>query len=69
MREWNAPEKADILVSELLGSIGDNELSPECLDGAQSFLKGRKFVFILLNTFLCLSSFLLFLRGWHKYTL
>ncbi|CAL9118777.1 unnamed protein product [Musa acuminata var. zebrina] len=39
MRCWNAPEKADILVSELLGSFGDNELSPECLDGAQTFLK------------------------------
>lgn len=39
MRWWNAPEKADILVSELLGSFGDNELSPECLDGAQRFLK------------------------------
>jgi len=39
MRDWQAPEKADILVSELLGSFGDNELSPECLDGAQRFLK------------------------------
>ncbi|CAG8462718.1 31176_t:CDS:10 [Gigaspora margarita] len=39
MRFWKAPEKADILVSELLGSFGDNELSPECLDGAQKFLK------------------------------
>jgi hypothetical protein len=39
MRHWQAPEKADILVSELLGSFGDNELSPECLDGAQGFLK------------------------------
>ncbi len=39
MRVWQAPEKADILVSELLGSFGDNELSPECLDGAQAFLK------------------------------
>eukprot|EP01117_Protostelium_nocturnum_P013830 TRINITY_DN5206_c0_g1_i2.p1 TRINITY_DN5206_c0_g1~~TRINITY_DN5206_c0_g1_i2.p1 ORF type:complete len:626 (+),score=226.31 TRINITY_DN5206_c0_g1_i2:52-1929(+) len=39
MRVWNAPEQADILVSELLGSFGDNELSPECLDGAQRFLK------------------------------
>ncbi|XP_034947446.1 protein arginine N-methyltransferase 5 [Chelonus insularis] len=38
MRVWEAPEKADILVSELLGSFGDNELSPECLDGAQKFL-------------------------------
>ncbi|CAM0135156.1 unnamed protein product [Umbelopsis sp. WA50703] len=39
MRKWKAPEKCDILVSELLGSFGDNELSPECLDGAQKFLK------------------------------
>ncbi|XP_075525629.1 protein arginine N-methyltransferase 5 isoform X3 [Dermacentor variabilis] len=39
MRDFEAPEKADILVSELLGSFGDNELSPECLDGAQRFLK------------------------------
>lgn len=39
MRYWLAPEKADILVSELLGSFGDNELSPECLDGAQKFLR------------------------------
>lgn len=39
MRCWDAPENADILVSELLGSFGDNELSPECLDGAQRFLK------------------------------
>ena len=40
MRVWDAPERADIIVSELLGSFGDNELSPECLDGAQRFLKG-----------------------------
>ena len=40
MRVWSAPELADIIVSELLGSFGDNELSPECLDGAQKFLKG-----------------------------
>ncbi|KAJ1450434.1 PRMT5 arginine-N-methyltransferase-domain-containing protein [Pelagophyceae sp. CCMP2097] len=39
MRLWNAPELADLLVSELLGSFGDNELSPECLDGAQKCLK------------------------------
>ena len=39
MRSWQAPEQADILVSELLGSFGDNELSPECLDGAQRFLR------------------------------
>lgn len=39
MRSWNPTEKCDILVSELLGSFGDNELSPECLDGAQVYLK------------------------------
>jgi protein arginine N-methyltransferase 5 len=39
MREWQPNMLADILVSELLGSFGDNELSPECLDGAQRFLK------------------------------
>ncbi|CAF0938087.1 unnamed protein product [Didymodactylos carnosus] len=39
MRNWRAFCKADILVSELLGSFGDNELSPECLDGAQRYLK------------------------------
>jgi PRMT5 arginine-N-methyltransferase len=32
---WHWHWQADILVSELLGSWGDNELSPECLDGAQ----------------------------------
>jgi protein arginine N-methyltransferase 5 len=38
MRLWNPPasEYADVIVSELLGSFGDNELSPECLDGAQA---------------------------------
>ncbi|EZA48205.1 hypothetical protein DMN91_012321 [Ooceraea biroi] len=39
MRDWNPPEKADIIVSELLGSFGDNELSPECLDNVVKFLK------------------------------
>ncbi|KAM5444036.1 putative type II protein arginine methyltransferase [Microsporum ferrugineum] len=28
----------DIIVSELLGSFGDNELSPECLDGVEHLL-------------------------------
>ncbi|KAJ1343630.1 hypothetical protein BSLG_001899 [Batrachochytrium salamandrivorans] len=35
MRYWHPEDKADILVSELL----DNELSPECLDGAQGLIK------------------------------
>ncbi|TKA82388.1 hypothetical protein B0A55_01418 [Friedmanniomyces simplex] len=45
MRTWPGPlkpsgeiGKADILVSELLGSFADNELSPECLDGVQHVL-------------------------------
>ncbi|EIN04806.1 PRMT5-domain-containing protein [Punctularia strigosozonata HHB-11173 SS5] len=39
MRAVELPAQVDILVSELLGSFGDNELSPECLDGAQRFLQ------------------------------
>ncbi|SPO03853.1 related to SHK1 KINASE-BINDING protein [Cephalotrichum gorgonifer] len=47
MRSWSGPllskagevlakyGKVDILISELLGSFADNELSPECLDGIQ----------------------------------
>lgn len=41
MRNWRPleAEKVDLLVSELLGSFGDNELSPECLDCAQHCTK------------------------------
>ena len=53
MRFWDAPEKADILVSELLGSFGDNELSPECLDGAQKFLKGKQRRHLYPNIYFC----------------
>jgi protein arginine N-methyltransferase 5 len=38
MRDFVPEEKIDIVVSELLGSFGDNELSPECLLGIQKFL-------------------------------
>ena len=45
MRAWRGPiladgsiGKIDILISELLGSFADNELSPECLDGIQHVL-------------------------------
>jgi protein arginine N-methyltransferase 5 len=34
----NSHGRVDILVSELLGSFADNELSPECLDGVQHVL-------------------------------
>ncbi|SHO78148.1 Similar to S.cerevisiae protein HSL7 (Protein arginine N-methyltransferase) [Malassezia sympodialis ATCC 42132] len=43
MRTLSVPasmsDRADVVVSELLGSFGDNELAPECLDGAMRFLK------------------------------
>ena len=44
MRHWTGPnidgenKNVDILISELLGSFADNELSPECLDGVQHLL-------------------------------
>lgn len=43
MRKIQVPEPVDVLVSELLGSFGDNEASPECLDGAMRFLKRQLF--------------------------
>ena len=39
IRKWETDDTFDIILSELLGSFGDNELAPECLDGAQRFLK------------------------------
>lgn len=40
MRVWDTPHRADLIVSELLGSFGDNELSPECLYEAERLLRG-----------------------------
>lgn len=34
-----APSRRRVQVSELLGSFGDNELSPECLDGAAALCR------------------------------
>ena len=39
MRDWRPGPILDIVISELLGSFGDNELSPECLLGASHLLK------------------------------
>ncbi|CDO56203.1 similar to Saccharomyces cerevisiae YBR133C HSL7 Protein arginine N-methyltransferase that exhibits septin and Hsl1p-dependent bud neck localization and periodic Hsl1p-dependent phosphorylation [Geotrichum candidum] len=36
MRDWQPSVRLSIIVSELLGSFGDNELSPECLDGLEA---------------------------------
>lgn len=42
MRQWSGPDgEADLVVSELLGSFGDNELSPECLDGVWRYSSRR----------------------------
>lgn len=38
MRTYNPEYYSDIILSELLGSFGDNELSPECLFGTQRFM-------------------------------
>jgi protein arginine N-methyltransferase 5 len=38
MRSWKPSTLVDIMVSELLGSLGDNEASPECIYGAWSCL-------------------------------
>jgi protein arginine N-methyltransferase 5 len=38
MRNFRPDYKIDIVISELLGSFGDNELSPECLLPIQEFL-------------------------------
>ncbi len=39
MRNWQPEQLGDIMVSELLGSFGDNELEPECLTCATRLLK------------------------------
>lgn len=39
VRTFKPEEECDMLVSELLGSFGDNELSPECLDWSEHLLK------------------------------
>lgn len=39
MRNIQGEMQGDILMSELLGSFGDNELSPECLNPTSKFLK------------------------------
>jgi protein arginine N-methyltransferase 5 len=56
IRSYNANIKADIIVSELLGSFGDNELSPECLYGAQELLKRMSvtFTYVVLHFLLSL---------------
>lgn len=41
MREYRPGFQADIVISELLGSFGCNELSPECLDGALHLMKRK----------------------------
>jgi len=46
MRRWFLTKPVHIMVSELLGSFADNELSPECLDGIQRVLHPEEGVMI-----------------------
>ena len=65
MRHINAEAlKGDILMSELLGSFGDNELSPECLNPTEKYLKpgGIYLPWSYTNHVVPLSSHLL----WHE---
>lgn len=39
MRVWQPEVQFDIVISELLGSFGDNELSPECIESVMPRLK------------------------------
>jgi protein arginine N-methyltransferase 5 len=46
MRQWSPKESYNIIVSELLGSFGCNELSPECLKPLEQQLDRENGVFI-----------------------
>lgn len=39
IRQWRPPHRIHLVVSELLGSVGDNELSPECLESVKATLE------------------------------
>jgi len=49
MRKWEPTHPIDILVSELLGSLGDNEASPECLDSVVHHLEPSRGISIPHN--------------------
>lgn len=44
IRSFSRDVKVDIVLSELLGSFGDNELAPECLNHTLPFLKPTGFM-------------------------
>lgn len=47
MRHYEPKEKADMVISELLGGFGCNELSPECLDASTHKLMKRKCLLLI----------------------
>lgn len=47
MRRYQPIEKADMVISELLGGFGCNELSPECLDASTHLMKGEFYEFCI----------------------
>lgn len=46
MRDWSPKESYNLIISELLGSLGCNELSPECLAPLDKFLDREHGTFI-----------------------
>lgn len=46
MRSWTPKESYNIIISELLGSFGCNELSPECLKPLEQYLDREHGIFI-----------------------
>ena len=50
VRYWKPLEQCDVMVSELLGSWGDNESSPECLNIAQQYLKKGYYYYFYHNS-------------------
>lgn len=54
----------DILVSELLGSFGDNELSPECIDGSKWLLHGKSIC--IPHSYISYLSPISYAKGWEK---
>lgn len=65
MRFWEPKLKAHIIVSELLGSFGDNELSPECLEGAQRYL--RKGWIFIPNKYTSYAQIISFSKVWTEF--
>lgn len=67
IKEYVMPEHPDIIFSELLGGLGDNELEPECIKWAEKYIEyyvemlQKKQSLFLRNILLSLDQFLVIL--------